>query len=724
MTLATTAFATLLDSLAPAELAEVSARLPADIRRDLLRLRPSADVVAWALETGSAEDRLVLAENPGVGRGVLRRLLERAEPRVAVAVYVHPEFTAADRRTVCEADDLPGAVRELLLTTRSRKLLAPALRASDPEVAAHAGRSIGGPKKKRPEGRPAELYAWMAQTPHARIRHLRGRMALFRPEDWSVADWRELVELHHRHPMADSACRAVVESGVCPKDTALAFLDCRQGRALGHFSRQPTTAMVDTAVTALRAGLIDAADLLHRAQAAPRILELIMALPRNSGAGEALRTQLHEHLGENPARWVSLFALLPGFTGTVGALLEAAQEPVMATAELHEDQASFPHLLGLAGPKNARAIVSAPGLADVVYPVTAAGWAPGHVVEAVVDEITDERELLRIAGEAKSRPEVYLPLLSRDDPDVNAAVLIHSSVPGEIARRVVAGVPFGPGRRKTLRTTRRLTSHLISGLNKNIETKHLTPYANDAGVLAEAVLDVRDRLRDSEQLTAAASLVRTGRVDILRDVIANGQIQNVAVSLTVSDALRAADPAAFLDARITEARRHECVEGVELNADALDDFLEWDWIREALADGRPFSGAALRHLCTRPHCPDDVSLALLRADPTRTATWLAHRSPEHALSALALLPGDQVSAALLEDCVKSGALTLTDLFALGCPAEAVLRTGHPVPADLVADLVSATADAWAVVARLLPDFPGTLRELIDTVKAITDLPAD
>ncbi|MYW05597.1 hypothetical protein [Streptomyces sp. SID3343] len=728
MTLATTAFAALLDTAAPAALAEVLARLPADIRRDLLRLRPSADVVAWALEKGSTEDRLVLAANPATGREVLRSLRERAEPLVTAAAYVHHEFTAADRRSVCEADDLPDTVKALLLATRSRKLLAPALRARDPEVAAHADRTVGGPNKKRPRGRPAELYAWMVQTPYARIRHPRARVAIFRPEDWSAADWRELVELHHRHPMADTACRAVVESGVCPHETALALVACRQEEALGHFSRQPTTAMVDTAVTALGAGLFDTTDLLHSARQAPRILELIVALPWNTGAGEALRTLLREHLGEDPACWVRLFALLPGFAGTVGELLDAAgpaprtavRIPTTVTPRLHEDHASFPLLLGLAGPRNARAIVCAPALADVVYPVTAGGWAPAHVVEAIVDEITEERELLRIAREAKSRPEVYLPLLTRDDPDLNAAVLVHSGVSAEIARRIVSGVPFGPGRRRTLRTTREVLSHLICGLNKNSGTKHLAPYSNDPNVAAEALLDMRDHLRDSEQLTAAASLVAAGRVDILRDVIANSQIPNVPVSLTVSDALRATDPGTFLEARIVEVRRRECGERVRQPADALDDSMEWDWIRAAFADDRPFGGAALRALCTRPDCPDDVSLALLRAYPEQTAQWLAHRSPEHARLALALLPAGRVSTALLDGCVKSGALTPTDLFTVGCPASAVLRTGHRVPADLV----PATAEGWTVVARLLPDFPGTLPELIATANAITDHPAD
>ncbi|NUU24829.1 MAG: hypothetical protein HOV68_25490 [Streptomycetaceae bacterium] len=169
------------------------------------------------------------------------------------------------------------------------------------------------------------------------------------------------------------------------------------------------------------------------------------------------------------------------------------------------------------------------------------------------------------------------------------------------------------------------------------------------------------------------------------------------------------------------------------------------WAELARAHERdPLPKDAVRELATNPACPDDFSLTVSRADP-EVAAALANRSREHALTALQHHPlpaaqpfvpherGWSVVAwyvqALAYDRISSrefvehayparemlaGVRSFAPYFPDGYEEARRLITTH------VRDHLGDSIDAWSVAVRLLPDFPGTLPELLATSAAVFD----
>ncbi|MGW1990202.1 hypothetical protein [Embleya sp. NPDC001921] len=172
------------------------------------------------------------------------------------------------------------------------------------------------------------------------------------------------------------------------------------------------------------------------------------------------------------------------------------------------------------------------------------------------------------------------------------------------------------------------------------------------------------------------------------------------------DLLRAAaDDAARPEAVIAELR-----EAVGVVLPFRDEDLPWPELLRAQAE-RPFDGDLTRSLLDHPDCPTEFQTAVLHslASLGTLGTWTAQR-------------------------LASGALTVLDVAATACtPAPQAVRiiTEHaartpdflrdPAARELIRRVRARLdhTDAWVVAVRLLPEFTGTLLELVDTAAATT-----
>ncbi|MFI1385782.1 hypothetical protein [Embleya sp. NPDC020886] len=154
----------------------------------------------------------------------------------------------------------------------------------------------------------------------------------------------------------------------------------------------------------------------------------------------------------------------------------------------------------------------------------------------------------------------------------------------------------------------------------------------------------------------------------------------------------------------------------------------------AAHDREPLPAATLAHLAMHPDCPEELSLPACRSDPY-LALRLAGRSPRHAFLALdhpmphawktpTLLPWfvDVLADRRLDvrDMVErfhpAGRLLETvDVLAVLLPDEA--RAAREVVAEHTGRTLGADPEAWVVAARMLPDFVGTLPQLLATAAA-------
>ncbi len=134
----------------------------------------------------------------------------------------------------------------------------------------------------------------------------------------------------------------------------------------------------------------------------------------------------------------------------------------------------------------------------------------------------------------------------------------------------------------------------------------------------------------------------------------------------------------------------------------------------------------LRLLAEVEDCPEELRSAARQSffpeDQRRALARLAAGTPPaEVLAEMRLAPG--MSWPLV--AVERGGMTMADLVHFGQPAAAVLAivpADHPVHAEL-GELVRAhlagNQDAWTLVMRLLPDFAGTIPDLLESAVLAT-----
>ncbi|MDI2129951.1 hypothetical protein [Yinghuangia seranimata] len=149
---------------------------------------------------------------------------------------------------------------------------------------------------------------------------------------------------------------------------------------------------------------------------------------------------------------------------------------------------------------------------------------------------------------------------------------------------------------------------------------------------------------------------------------------------------------------------------------------------------RPLPVEVLAHLVRHGNCPDELSLAASKADADLAAE-LAGRSHAHAVAALGHpveVTWSWTEHGWYVDALARGVLTFHEFVERAHPAHQLLTAveqlapvfpdGHTAARAVVDEHIRGTvgddADAWAVAVRLLPEFTGTLPELLATAGAV------
>ncbi|HSA48933.1 MAG TPA: hypothetical protein VLH10_02315 [Yinghuangia sp.] len=761
---------------APA-LATTLARLPGPTRRDLLahtRNLP-ATLLAWAFDHGSADELHALADNPHTGRATLTRLAEEIDDAaIHTRVYRHRHTTDALRRRLLAADPLPDELRAFVLRTTARRLLAPALDCPHPDLAAHARRQVTGPRSRRPANTPQALHDWFHGTaytsPRARAL-LRGRRALFDLGAWTDADWAELTALHNRSPLDNASRLVLLEAPECPTPTALALL-----RTDNDDDSQESD---DTPGDALAAGLAHGAfrpyDVVHHAPYAAHVLRACESLERDTAEiteppvavelRDEIAALLHTSLGARPAHWRALLAHLSAgdFPGTLPELCAAARTraaPAYAPRPWpHVQQVSwspFTHLLRCAESS------AVPGIFGALDPHDLGELAhydtgrplPDTLVDAFLDHAPPELTDVFLSHHGH-HAATQTRLLIRDDPALNAALLHSVDVPSRTWYAVAAGTPHGPDRTAPVPLHPRTRAALRGGVrtNRGADVVRHAVHTRDAELITAALRHPKSALTTAHQITGCRHLAALGRVDELADLAQPYGILDPLLATRIRSALGTHRDAAprpgrlgVLAAQLRALDHAQCLHDLcHGSLDAIRSQMErdepppWDAVLALLTDGK-LPERAIDLLAERPDCPDPVARALLERDRAHTAVPLAltPHSRTHALAALTRQPvvpewlaDNRLRPSLVWSvaCLRAGTLTPDDVYALGRPARSVLHLLWTLPGELapIREAVAAdpalrhdhAPDTWAVVAALLPDFAGTLPELLATAAAAT-----
>ncbi|WP_035791960.1 hypothetical protein [Kitasatospora mediocidica] len=591
------------------------------------------------------------------------------------------------------------------------------------------------------------------------VRHRSGR----RPDLTVRPDWAQVWMEHRRRPLSADAIMTLNRFPDCPPDLAVeGFRSDPSGTLARGTGPLPLPVLLGTDLPAdvaldlpayrlhqaLRAGIeagwLPVEWMLREVRPAQLALE---SLPQAAVAGDATRAAvagLLAPLGADPAAWISLYRLVGKFQGPAEELVAAAR-----TAPGGAKARSWPRALDATFPSRepdgARWIFqllfryAEPDVQEALVPYLDArtiqqllvfGPCPGRLRDRIT-AVHGRAAHLAQASHRALPAEALTQLLDLDDPEVNAKLYRYCTIDQEERVRILAGqgrrggtVPVHPELLADLAavkaTHRRhwLTAGHFSGDPQVLRaTLARCQLHTEAGRL-RAVLRLWERHGPQEVEALLDETEFPGRV-VERHPLAGG------TSRTVRKALSAPDGLAVLRARLAAEEEPERLvallrrKAVAAVADlvrylaAEGTALPWPELTRAHQE-EPLGAELLAGLAARPDCPRVLLLAALRTE----LTW--PRS---------------IGLTWLPAALDAGRLTTADVLREAYPAPAVLeylaaadlgrhrqvtRWRPPVreATRLLDEHLGTDPEAFAVALQLLPDFTGSLPELLATTAAV------
>ncbi|GAA3734102.1 hypothetical protein GCM10022225_15550 [Plantactinospora mayteni] len=492
-----------------------------------------------------------------------------------------------------------------------------------------------------------------------------------------------------------------------------------------------------------------------------------------------LQELVRDRLGADVAPWRSLRARLAEHTGSVAELLDTAvataaehrttgapwpdsgdlPDPRRTVSRLPAVRSAFLMLLEVADPAAHSALL--PHLDDrTAHELVVTGSAKPMLAERIVTA-GGARDRLVLARRASLDPGHIDRLLTDDDPELATSLFFQEAATDRQKLAVLVGKPFGAGRTGQRPLPPGLRDYLL-GKRANSWT---TPFALGCGdpLVARNLLryvGVRPGVR---RLRLMAGLWRRGGPDAVRALLDEdlgavpGQRTkkfDAKLVKLLTELLAEADPSAALD----RLRAHFLVallRGSAASARSADqedlatadliavELPSWNWdtvLAEHLRE--PLPPGSLPHLVDVPACPDELAKAGRSrpgpASPRRPATGLAAlaKGPAPDYPPGRLAAGVEAREVLTDTpldkrpwqnwadrALQDGLLRAEDLLRYGHPARRVLGlfpSGVAEPDNaLLTELVApidGNLEAWLLALRLLPDFPGTITELIVTAE--------
>ncbi|GAB2590738.1 hypothetical protein GCM10027168_24890 [Streptomyces capparidis] len=480
------------------------------------------------------------------------------------------------------------------------------------------------------------------------------------------------------------------------------------------------------------AGALDdglARDLLDRARPARALPAYLGGTPApGTRAAALLRELAARHLGADPARWLGLHDALAAHRGTLPELLAAAPAPAAVPAPPPK---SVPATVGLllehADPGHAAAALTR--LPDTTLrELLSGGSLPGPGLTAAVTGHGDRRARLALAVHPRLDARVLKRLAAADDPAVNAAVYRNPRCTPSLRRAIALRdpeVPLDPGLREELLTTatgRTLLAPLLA--------------CGDPALAARALTVGQRRVAQRYALLRVWERNGPGAVRrMLADPEVSRYLHTTSVAADVAAALDEPDGAARLRAAgepyedpATLPRLLAASRGTSTLRDLLNEPYAHDFPALAAANRRaPFMPLAAEELLRHEDGTDadraEFRLSLLND------VWPAGGRRGGNLTP----PAERIAAEPLTHSAADWAVAMANAGLLDPAHLLAARPARPAAAALhgvldarpdlaaaakaalraaVREHLSGHPEAWAVLLRLLPDFTGTLPELI------------
>ncbi|OPC76928.1 hypothetical protein B4N89_40750 [Embleya scabrispora] len=634
---------------------------------------------------------------------------------------------------------------------RVRVRLGPSVVVSDVEAGVHRVRA--GAVALGTQSPPDGVAGPDPGTPLAQwLRNLKTRVDGTALDGHSRSDWDLIAAEHLRVPYRDDIARQLLIHPDCPTDAALVLAaespgDVTTGRQGTAFS-----AALDRRLLTARQFALEGRPAWRALGTVARHARAVHAEPRIAPLDRVLDEAARMLPGPDPAAWAWLAHHAPDYPGTftelcadaasaagpdrvgAGAPLAGADPHDRDTARVMAQRWGRMTPLGLLGrlpPKDAAAVLAV--LPSDVRDVFR--WVdeplPGHLVLALMRN--PELDARALVGRLIPDRKTAGVLLARHDRHINAALLFESSNP---AIRYAAFVAT----RRDASPRVRLTAFDRSWLNAPYRDGCLEAVHGHHTALLRAVLRRRaDDLGPAGVLRGLLSLWEAqGRGALLDPRLRSLLTHTPATRQARRWALGAPDGLARLRAEtLRREQPDELVAAIRARPErAARHVPDSFWPAAAAAhEHDPLPRAALVLLARHSSCPAELLRAAADVDD-RLAVELAAGSREHALAALARpLPPASRQARLglcwFGNALADEVLSVGEFVELGHPAVRLLEAladlfgvfpdGHAEASAMIAEHVRATIagdpEAWAVAVMLLPDFTGTVPELLATAAA-------
>ncbi|UGQ10363.1 hypothetical protein LO772_26385 [Yinghuangia sp. ASG 101] len=638
------------------------------------------------------------------------------------AVAVDLCVAVADRGT---ADDLRALAKEDL---------------GHPELAAMLTRAADAPS---PSAHLADLRPpeeWVdpeAVRAFMGVRTARGR----RPEGAPTPplDWELIRREHERAPLGEDGLAWLTAWDDCPEDLVRDALR-------GHPASVVRTAARITEAIVLAPELEDRPGEFARAMvrgltegtlAADRVFaegrsaaRTLAALPDTPAVEAALR-DLFAPLGDDPHRWLTLYARLPRCTGPARELVAE----VVANAKPVERwprplDAVFP----ATAPENTRAlflrlVAAMPDAVGIALAPYLDARAVQHllVFHTVADAVRDAvvaahgvPALVAYAAHYGLADAEVRWLLDHDEPAVNALLFAHARLDDAERVRILSGVRRDGGHERVGREV----LDVLDGIHPGRHRARLTAgiAGGDPGV-AEVIVRRLRITTDSGRLRLLAAVWGAYGPDAVRPLLDPRRL-TAAIVTTVTglldapdglERLRAASAAADEPRRVVAYLERKTADAESRLRRARQEGmpLPWPELTAAARDAR-LPADMIMALFHEPGCPREFGLAALEAHVAldglvvrHTVEWRHVLLDEGVLTPEDMLRHVTRPSRFLPMLVRGPRGRRTDEVAEPCGEARALTAG----------LLGDDTDAWAVAIRMFADFAGTLPELLATARA-------
>ncbi|UGQ09003.1 hypothetical protein LO772_18695 [Yinghuangia sp. ASG 101] len=572
----------------------------------------------------------------------------------------------------------------------------------------------------------------------ARLRSGRGKDPRYVLDGVAVADWDLIVREHRRAPLPDAIGAGLVARDDCPPWAALRLV-------VAHSTSRRGLATV-TLTHALASGAVTPRQVLYDAKpgwSAMRVLEKYAT--RHDGWLAPIRRVLDDAAallpGDDLDAWTWLLTHGPHHRGTYPELCALAGRadrppPDSGARPPHWDFANpVGPLSRTSGKTAARVIAGLPP--STISAFTETPRLPASVVIPALRRVPDLTGAL--VRQIDTTPAHFAALLRLNDSQVNSALIRHHDDPE------TADAVFRTARRDAPRTV-----PLTPATRRELMLGHLPPsrlagavHGHYPQLIRTAFTTLRRTLGTARCLHGLLGLWETqGPAGVRHPDTAEGL--DDAVEAVRRDALGAHDSGRDGAAVLREAlARHEApealIEEIRREPDlAAPSYPPGFWPAAVAAHTRdPLPRHALLRLARAPHCPAPIGLSACRAGHPHE---LGGRSRAYALTALTHHPlpppeyiGYGTANSWCLEALTRGLVDIREVVELGHSARhlfdlldtvrAVLPDQHARAEAHITVLTARTLrtdpEAWTVAAHLLPDFVGTLPELLTTVAAVT-----